>query len=512
MNLLNFAKMLLIFLFFTLFISCDRDDLNLDNTDFPDPTDNPETTDIIDTEAPIITNFSIISGNLTVESVLFINITSSDNIGVTAWMIDESPVQPDANDPDWQTSEPSTYSLSSGYGPFTLYAWVKDAANNISSQTINSSYSGQYKQGIIIPQTGQVNCYDTGGTNIPCSATGQDGEFMYGKVWGSPRFIDNADGTIYDNLTGLLWITDGNLMITRDPGFDAEGTVNDGKVNAQSALNYVNLLNGSSYSGYNTWRLPNILELMSLINFGETSTITWMQSFGFNNIGADYYWSSTTYINNTTFSWAYSFATSTKEIRSKTAFYYVIAVTGTSQQVPVTGQVDCFDNAGTAIPCAGTGQDGELQSGFTWPVPRFIDNADGTITDELTGLMWLNNGNIMISQHPAYDTEDTVNDGKVTWQTALNYVNQLNIENHSGYNDWRLPNFNELFSIYNHGVVNWTWLSSFGFSGVNTQNHWSSTTSENSPASIHRLNIMYGAATLDVKTDFRYVFPVRGGY
>ena len=59
--------------------------------------------------------------------------------------------------------------------------------------------------------------------------------------------------------------------------------------------------------------------------------------------------------------------------------------------LPRTGQTKCYDEAGTEIPCAGTGQDGEIQAGVAWPEPRFTDNGDGTMTDNLTGLKWTKN-------------------------------------------------------------------------------------------------------------------------
>jgi hypothetical protein len=52
---------------------------------------------------------------------------------------------------------------------------------------------------------------------------------------------------------------------------------------------------------------------------------------------------------------------------------------------PATGQTTCWDSAGTVIPCAGTGHDGEIQAGATL---AYTDNGDGTITDDNTGLMW----------------------------------------------------------------------------------------------------------------------------
>jgi hypothetical protein len=58
-------------------------------------------------------------------------------------------------------------------------------------------------------------------------------------------------------------------------------------------------------------------------------------------------------------------------------------------RVPQTGQTQCWDASGNLIPCAGTGLDGEVQAGVPLPTPRFQDNRNGTVTDKLTGLIWL---------------------------------------------------------------------------------------------------------------------------
>lgn len=52
---------------------------------------------------------------------------------------------------------------------------------------------------------------------------------------------------------------------------------------------------------------------------------------------------------------------------------------------PATGQTTCWNSTGTVIPCAGTGQDGDVLAGA---VLSYTDNGDGTITDHNTGLMW----------------------------------------------------------------------------------------------------------------------------
>jgi len=110
-----------------------------------------------------------------------------------------------------------------------------------------------------------------------------------------------------------------------------------------------------------------------------------------------------------------------------------------SVQLPQTGQKTCYDINGVVILCPGTGQDGDIQAGVAWPNPRFIDNSDGTVTDQLTGLMWTQDGN---APGPAVCSPAITK----TWQGALDYVACLNTNAYLGYTDWRLPNVNELES------------------------------------------------------------------
>ena len=56
-----------------------------------------------------------------------------------------------------------------------------------------------------VEQTGQTTSY----------ATGDDGDHEKGVEWQNPRFTDNGDGTVTDNLTGLIWLKDANCFGTR---------------------------------------------------------------------------------------------------------------------------------------------------------------------------------------------------------------------------------------------------------------------------------------------------------
>jgi hypothetical protein len=185
-------------------------------------------------------------------------------------------------------------------------------------------------EGVIdLPGTGQTTCYDSDGSIIPCSGTGQDGELQMGAAWPDPRFTDNSDGTITDNLTGLIWVKDGNLMITRDPTFDNDGTANDGRVAWQHALDYIALLNSGSYAGHSDWRLPNRKELRSLMNYEESNNAIWLnnEEQGFIDVQYDEStWSSTTSAANPDRAWYLEMHYTHVDANPKALSRYVLVV------------------------------------------------------------------------------------------------------------------------------------------------------------------------------------------
>lgn len=162
--------------------------------------------------------------------------------------------------------------------------------------------------------------------------------------------------------------------------------------------------------------------------------------------------------------------------------------------LPQTGQTTSY----------AVGDDGAIQAGVPWPLPRFTDNANnGTVTDNLTGLMWLKNANCF---------------GGRTWANALNGANTLNsgecgLSDGSVEGDWRLPNVNELESLVHAGQANTaTWLNTQGFTNVLAHYYWSSTTVVGgSTGYAWGVDMWNGYVFVDCEDYYSYVWPVRAG-
>ena len=362
-----------------------------------------------------------------------------------------------------------------------------------------------------VPRTGQTACYDSDGYVIACNETGQDGEIQAGVAWPDPRFADRGNGTVSDNLTGIMWSKDAGLMKTRNPDNDTDGTAGDGAITWQHALDYIKRLNRENYLGHTDWRLPNVNELESLMNV-EHYNPALPQRHPFTNVRLDYYWSSTYSADYTDQAWLVGMAGGDVLRDEKANNYYVWPVRagecGFDNAIiclPKTGQIYCYNTAGSYISCAGTGQDGDIQAGVAWPDPRFNDRGDGTVLDNLTGLVWAKNANIP--------------NGAVDWQVALYYVADMNAGKHLnfGHTDWRLPNRRELRSLPDYGTYDPALPWGHPFTNVHSCIYWSSTTYS---------EIMYAAGTVgmydgssggwykvfDPTTYPIYVWPVRAGY
>jgi len=137
-----------------------------------------------------------------------------------------------------------------------------------------------------------------------------------------------------------------------------------------------------------------------------------------------------------------------------------------------------------------------LQEGVGWPSPRFTDNGNGTVTDNLTGLMWTKDA------FPAGSTK--------TWQGALDYVKTVTT---GGYTDWRLPNRKEIRSLVDYSHYNPALPQGHPFTNVQSiRRYWSSTSFPSTAAKgVWLGNMINGACGENDKTDVDNVWPVRCG-
>jgi hypothetical protein len=159
-----------------------------------------------------------------------------------------------------------------------------------------------------------------------------------------------------------------------------------------------------------------------------------------------------------------------------------------------------------------TGDDGDHEKGITWPNPRFTDNFNGTVTDNLTGLIWLKNANCF---------------GTRAWNGAIGVCNglangQCGLTDGSTNGDWRLPNRSELLSLIdleydNPALCNTEctgqWEEGHPFTNVQSYGYWSSSTSSDNTNYAWGVSMWNGDSGRAGKSHVYYnVWPVRGGH
>ncbi|WP_165144155.1 DUF1566 domain-containing protein [Marinitoga sp. 38H-ov] len=289
---------------------------------------------------------------------------------------------------------------------------------NIFSDSIPYSYT--------ITDTDQKKCYDNF-KEIDCP---EPGEKFYGQdaqyTGYESKFNDNGDGTVSDLTTGLMWI--------KSPDWDKNGIINyNDKMSYNEAIEYVKKLNKEDYLGYNDWRLPTIKELYSLIKFS-----------GVDPSGYDGNDTSklTPFIDTNYFDFAYGDINSNERIIDAQYLSSTKYVSTTMKDAETVFGVNFADGRIKGYPTGpmpGRKEDKQFYVIYVRGNPEygknnFVDNNDGTIIDNATGLMWSKNDSGVA----------------MTWEEALEWVQEKNEENYLGYNDWRLPNAKELQSIVDY--------------------------------------------------------------
>lgn len=200
---------------------------------------------------------------------------------------------------------------------------------------------------------------------------------------------------------------------------------------------------------------------------------------------------------------------------------------------PATGTMhtlnDIYTLLGERAAVARSGQftsyaandDAAQLKGVAQPNPRFTVNGNGTVTDNLTGLIWLRLANCS-----SFFDSDPTGDNLRNWPAALAAVSSLE-SGHCGLTDgsvagnWRLPNLRELHSLLNYAYTAPSLSNAAGtghfvpddpFYGAQTDYYWTSTTRADPIDWAYYVNL-YDGRILDgdKATETHYVWAVRGG-
>lgn len=231
--------------------------------------------------------------------------------------------------------------------------------------------------------------------------------FQYQDAWyafNEPSYTNNGDGTISDNVTGLMWQRDAGDKVTLEEAYA--------------------IAEEAELAGYDDWRVPTIKELYSLMNFdGKTgrslkTTLAYFDDdyfvFKSGNEAEGERFIDGQFLTSTLYE-------STTMHNDKTLFG-VNFVDGRIKGYPVVSPKDKSYNTFFLLMVRGNETYGEN---------NFIDNGDGTVSDLATGLMWLQ--------------EDS--GCGMNWEEALIYANEAS---EADYTDWRLPDAKELQSIVDY--------------------------------------------------------------
>lgn len=328
-------------------------------------------------------------------------------------------------------------------------------------------------------KTGAEGCWDTEGREIPHGGTGQDGELKRGVDPPTPRFEARANGTVHDRLTNLVWM--------ENAGAFRDMTWNDALAKARS-------------HGHGEWRMPNIRELLSLLDYGRSNPIL-PHGHPFVNVEPAIYWTSTTLAaeGGAKMAWMITLGIGPTVFVIKKSKAHLWLVSGESTSVLRTGQQSCWNADGKKVEELGTGQDGDHRAGVSWPSPRFRDNHDGTITDDATGLVWLKDGNPF---------------GFQTWSHALDCCNRLaagdaGLADGSEPGDWRLPNIREIESLVDYEQVGPCLPKDHPFANVRPSSYWTSTTVAAGPTEAMFIILGVGPSIFENKEHRFFVWPVR---
>jgi len=125
---------------------------------------------------------------------------------------------------------------------------------------------------------------------------------------------------------------------------------------------------------------------------------------------------------------------------------------------------------------------------------RFLDQ-DEVVLDINTGLIWTKNA--------------CLSDFPMTWNEAFTFIEELNHSELYGYDDWKLPNRRELFSLMSHNAINPSLPHGHPFIYVFTGYYWTSTSCARLPNQAWYIHLGGARVFKGMKYGSYMVWPVR---
>lgn len=262
-----------------------------------------------------------------------------------------------------------------------------------------------------VVDTGQDVCYDE---TKPCRDP-KPGERFFGQdaqySGTPPSYRDNSDGTVTDLQTGLMW----------------SKAVDPKKVNLSEAET---IAKSMTLGGHQDWRVPNIKELYSLMDFRGITGLMDRSNLG--KVPA----TAVPYINTDYFDFLYGDAKAGERFIDAQWLSSTPYTSTTMEGIETLFGVNFADGRikGYGVRPPG-GREKKFYARYVRGEPcgknEFVDNGDGTVTDRATGLIW---------------TKADSGRG-MTWEEALRHAQGLTL---AGQSDWRLPNAKELQSLVDY--------------------------------------------------------------
>jgi hypothetical protein len=341
-------------------------------------------------------------------------------------------------------SDPLTYSWSFTSKPASSAATLSSASavnptftadregSYVFSLVVNDGTVSSTADTVTVTAVNHVPVPDSGVVTKYTTTFGEDADYTINP----PSYTDNGNGTITDNVTGLIWQKQDDAT-TRT--WDDSNTY---------CSNNTPALPGTG------WRLPTRMELLGIVNYG-TSTPASNATY-FPNTQSSYYWSSGIYATDATKAWSVYFGNGDSyKGYSRTVSNYVRCVRGQSA------------------------------------TSSFTDNGNGTVTDNVTGLMW-----------------QQVDDTPTIWRNAIPYCENLTL---ASYTDWRLPNVKELSSLVDDTRSNPAFNPAYiVITSVDPPFYWSSSTLALDTTAAWSVNSYNGETGYWNKLNAVYVRCVRG--